>query len=223
MALTTIRKKPAIRRSHFIDIRPANAFVKKSAVSGSANITGNVPNAKPNMTRPPAKISSVMAAAARADESVIQGSKTVNNPKTKDPENPPNPLAISPSLRVIRTRTLGAQEISRPIISKIPFKAIPAARATVKTRPINGSASETDSANAATTNPRRTYDRTRPELYKTRYKADCESFEFFRENLAQANGPHIPAQCHDIRKLNHAIDMTTVASITSTEWSKCSK
>jgi len=225
MALATSNKTPPARLARDRDIRLDKYPDIFAESTGAITITGRVPATNPTITRLPRTASPVMAAAASADDSVMHGKKTAIAP---------SPNSRTGSLKFLfmtfanpaakRPRAAGIHVNSRPAIKKHPCSARITANTIASVTPINGknslAASASDPTNAPTTAPIMAYDKTRPKLYSA---TDRQSFALPGASRAQTNGPHMAAQCHDIKKLNHAIDIMVAASKASIVWSRCSK
>ncbi len=81
MPLATSNKTPPIRLAMDKDIRLDKYPDIVVESTGAATITGRVPATNPSITKLPRTASPVMAAAATADDNVMQGKSTVIAPK----------------------------------------------------------------------------------------------------------------------------------------------
>lgn len=224
MPLAKSNKTPPARLAMDKDIRLEKYPDIVAESAGAITITGRVPATKPSITKAPRSASPVIAAAARADDSVMHGKNTVITPS-------PNSRTGSLKFRLMnrasrdakRPSVAGIQTTSRPAIKKHPCNASIIAKTTASVTPNAGRTSFTASAalptTAPMTAPANAYDKTRPELYST---TERHSLGLPGTSRAQTNGPHMAAQCHDIKKLNHAIDTMVATSKASIVWSRCS-
>jgi hypothetical protein len=228
MPLANNKKLPAPRRSHDKGALAATMVAKFCEITGSKIITGKVPITKPAMIKAPVAALPDIALAARAEDKVMHGKKTVANPNAKF-------LACTlrsrwPRCEIFaasRLITFGAKTNSRLSSNESPWAPRIVANVSESTIPALGRNSVNDSPRDPiidpTAAPIKAYDITRPKLYRITPIQISRRPVPALENPPQTSGPHIAAQCHDITKLNHTIDKIVAAFTTSTECSRCQK
>jgi hypothetical protein len=228
MALAISKKIPAPLLSQDNGILSAMNDVKFAEIIGTMIMTGKVPMTNPIMI--PAAVCALpdIALAASAEDSVMQGKNTVTNPMTKRRARIFRSRPVRrDKLAATRPRVCGAHTISLLTINDKACMARIAANSSDKPIPVFGrsplSASPADPIKAPIAEPISVYEITRPKLYNRRLAHRSRRLVPVCVNRPHTKGPHMAAQCHDMMKLNQAIDSMVAASTTSTECRRCSK